>query len=159
MIDNENLREAVVSGLKDYLKIDVIRANQNEKPPSYPFLSYTVTQLQSENKGTYGVYEDGIDRIPVTQIWSISSLSDKEDESIMYATKAREWLEHIGRVYLKSKGVTVQSVTSVSNRDNVLTVEYEYKNGFDVVFYLMNEVENQAIKTGEYIENISVTRR
>ena len=49
---------------------------------------------------------------------------------------------------MKDNGVTVQSVTNVTNRDNILTVEYEYKNGFDVVFYLFDETENNINKSG-----------
>lgn len=142
MIDNENLRLKVVKGLKDYLQVPVIRGNQNAEPPSYPYIAFTVTTLSSENKGTYGEYDDGIDRKPTTQTWSISALSDNENEALTLAGKAHDWLDHIGRTYLSDNHIIIQSVTSVTSRDNVLTIEYEYKKGFDVVFWLYDEIEN-----------------
>ena len=155
MIDNENLRLKVVKGLKDYLQAPVIRGNQNAEPPDYPYVVYTVTTLSSENKGTYGEYDDGIDRKPVTQTWSISALSDNENEALTLAGKARDWLDHVGSVYLSDNHIIVQSVTNVTSRDNILTIEYEYKKGFDVVFWLLDEIQNPidiigAIETVEF---------
>ncbi len=148
MIDNENLRLTVVKGLKDYLDVPVIRSNQNAEPPNYPYVSYTVTTLENANNGTWGQYEDNIDRIPVTQTWSITVQSDKENESIFLTSKAREFLCHFGTTYFNDNNVIVQSVSSITNRDNLISVEYEYKNGFDVVFWLMNEEKNPVDETG-----------
>lgn len=157
MIDNEKLRTIVVKGLKKYLNIPVVRGNQNAAPPDYPYLSYNVTTLESANNGTWGEYEDNIDRIPVTQTWSITVQSNKEDESISFAGKARDWLIHSGRIYLNDNDVIVQSVTDITNRDNMISIEYEYKNGFDVVFWLMNEVERYAeSQTEEVIETVKI---
>lgn len=152
MIDAEHLRSVVVKGLKEYIGISVIRSNQNAEPPDYPYASYTITTPESANNGTYGVYDDGVDRLPVTQTWSITVQSDQFEESVTLASKAREWLQHTGTLYLNDNNVIVQSVTNITNRDNMISVEYEYKNGFDVVFWLMDEVE----MTVEEIESISI---
>lgn len=157
MIDNDKLRETVVTGIKNYLQIPFIQSNQNAEPPDYPFLSFTVIKLESENKGTWGEYDDGKDRKAVTQTWSISSLSNDENESIENASKAREWLDYVGRLFLKDNGVIVQSVGAITNRDNVLTTEYEYRNGFDVVFYMMNEVTNPLTESGQYIDEVKIS--
>lgn len=148
MIDVDKLKQVVVSGLKEYLGCEVIRTNQNAEPPAYPYVSYTITTLASANNGTYEEYTDGTTRKQLKQTWSITAQSNNESESVYLALKAREWLDYAGRVYLKDNGVTVQSVTNVTNRDNILTVEYEYKNGFDVVFYLFDETENNINKSG-----------
>lgn len=148
MIDNEKLRTIVVKGLKEYLNIPVIRGNQNAEPPDYPYLSYTVTTLEGANNGTWGEYEDNIDRIPVTQTWSITVQSDKDIESITLASKAREFLYHTGTCYLNDNDVIVQSITNITNRDSIISIEYEYKNGFDAVFWLMNEEKNPIEKIG-----------
>lgn len=155
MIDIEHLRTTVASGLRDYLGCPVVRSNQNEEPPPYPYCSYTITQLMSENKGTYGEYEDGTDRKPFTQTWSITVQSGDSSESMTLAVKAHEWLDHIGRIYLNDNGVIIQSVGNISNRDNILTVEYEYRNGFDVVFWLFNEVDSPKESTG-YVEGVDL---
>lgn len=149
MIDNENLRLKVVKELKNYLQIPIIRGNQNAEPPKYPYLSYNVTTVASENNGTYGEYSDGIDRKPVTQTWSITAQSDDENEALQLALKAHDWLDHIGRAYLSDNHIIVQSITSVTSRDSILTIEYEYKKGFDIVFWLYDEIENPIEYVGE----------
>lgn len=151
MIDFKNIYQTVAKGLKDYLGCSVIQSNQNKKMPAYPFVSYTITTPMSKYNGTYGVYKDGTKRKPFTQTWSISALSDDSDESVTLACKAREWLDEVGRTYLNDHDVIVQEIGSITNRDNVLTVEYEYKNGFDVVFWLFDTIEGTA-ETQDYIE-------
>ena len=153
MIDYKNIREAVCKGLKDYLKVPVIRNNQNKDPPLYPYVSYTVTTFSSANNGTYGEYEDGTDRKPVKQTWSITAQSDNNDESVTLAAKAREWLDHSGNLYLNDKNVIVEKVTNITNRDSIITVDYEYKNGFDVVFVLYDEIK---LTDKEYIESVEL---
>ena len=155
MIDFENIYRTVAKGLKEYLGCPVIQSNQNKKLPAYPFLSYTITMPMSEYNGTYGVYEDGTERKPFTQTWSISALSDDSDESLRLACKAREWLDRAGRNYLNDNDVIVQSIGSVTNRDNIISVEYEYKNGFDVVFWLFDTIEGTA-ETEEIIETAEI---
>lgn len=156
MVNLENLRLTVAKGLKKYLNCPVIKNNQNAEPPPYPYVSYTITTPMTENKGTYGEYEDGKARKPVNTVMSITAQSDDDIESYTLANKAREWLDYVGKVYLNDNGVIVQSVTSVTNRDNVLTAEYEYKKGFDCFFWGYDEVsipDNGVIETLEMGED------
>lgn len=155
IIDYDGLREVVVKGLKKYLNCPVIRSNQNDEPPKYPYVSYTITTVKSANKGTYGVYEDGKDRKPVKQIWSVTALSNDNTQSVTLACKASEWLDHVGTVYLNDNNVYVQSVGSVTNRDNFITIGYEYRNGFDVTFELFDVVDNPIAESG-YIETVDI---
>lgn len=155
MIDYENLRKTVVKGLKEYLKCPIIRSNQNAEPPKYPYLSYTIITPMSENNGTYGEYDDGKARKSVTQTWSITVQSDDNNESLNLANKAKEWLDYAGTTFLNDNNVVVQSVSNVSNRDNIISIEYEYKNGFDVFFNVFDEVTSN-IETVENIENVSI---
>ena len=152
MIDYDNMRAIVCKGLKEYLNCPVIRSNQNETPPPYPFISYTVTRPMSENKGTYGVYEDGVKRKPVNQTWSITALSDDNSESVALAVKAREWLDCFGTTYLSDNGVIVQSVGGVTNRDNFLTTGYEDRIGFDCFFWLFDTIESESEHDGDIEE-------
>ena len=155
MIDYDGLRRAVVTGLKAYLGVPIVRSNQNEDMPPYPYISYTVTTLASANKGTYGKYADGVDRKPVTQTWSITALASDNTESVTLACKAREWLDYVGTTYLSDKKVDVQSVGNITNRDNFLTTGYEYRNGFDVFFWLYDEVGSPVENDG-YIETVEL---
>lgn len=161
MIDYENMRLFVAKGLKEYCQIPVVRSNQIDELKEHnidTYLAYTITTLMSENKGSYGVYEDGTERKPFKQIWSISSISPDNVKSVTNACKAREWLDRVGNTYLSENGVIVVSVGSVTNRDNFLTVGYEYKNGFDVTFSLDDVIEGTAENDG-FIESTDIGTR
>ena len=155
MIDYKKMRERVAQGLKEHLGVPIIRGNQTAPAPPYPFGSYNATTIAGKNNGTWQRHSDGIDRLMVRSIWSFSFLSADYDESINLAIKAREWFQHTGRAWLAERGITVQSTTDITNRDNILTVEYERKNGFDVVFYVYDEVENLTGTNG-YIESAEI---
>lgn len=155
MIDYKHMRETIAKGLKDYLGVTVIRGNQSAAAPAYPYVSYNVTTMAGENNGTWQQHPDGIDRLMVKSFWSIATLSDDYDESVNLAIKAREWITHTGRAWLAERGITVQTCTPITNRDNILTVGYERKNGFDAVFYVFHEVDNPANTYG-YIEGAEV---
>lgn len=155
MIPFDKNEAVVVSGLAKFLGITMKRTNQMASAPAYPFGTYTVTTLASANNGTWQRHPDGKDRKLVRSIWSLSFLADNNDQSVQLAVKARDWLEHIGRTYLKDNEIIVQSTTEITNRDNLLTAGYEYKNGFDVVFYLYDEVDNPVEETG-YIETVEI---
>lgn len=157
MIDYKHMRGTVSKGLKEHVGVPVIRGNQTAPAPAYPFASYNVTTIAGANNGTWQQHDDGVDRKQVRSIWSLSFLSDDWDESVQLAVKAREWFEHTGRTWLADHGITVQSVGEITNRDNILTVEYERKNGFDVVFYVFDEVEN-PVGTNGYIESADAVR-
>lgn len=158
MIDIENMRQVIVSGLTNHLNCPVVRSNQNEEPPEeYPFVSYTITRLLSNHKGTWGEYSDGKDRTQATQTWSITIQSDDNSECMQLALSAHDYFERLGVQYLKDNNINVQSVDEITNRDNILTTEYEYRNGFDVVFGVMNETESKTDIVG-YIETAEIRR-
>lgn len=148
MIDYEGLRKAVVNGLRNYLDVPIVRSNQNAEMPKYPYVSYTIITLASSKSGTYGEYEDGCARKPVTSSWSFTALSDDNIESVTLANKARDWLDRVGDVFLSDNDVVVQSVGNITNRDNILTSEYEYRNGFDAVFWLYDEIKDSDPAAG-----------
>lgn len=158
LIDYKKMRETIPKGLKEYLGVPIIRGNQTAPAPAYPYGTYNVTTIAGANNGTWQQHEDGIDRLMVRSIWSFSFLSDDWDESVNLATKAREWFQHTGRSRLAEHGVTVQSTTEITNRDNILTVDYERKNGFDVFFYVYDEVGNPASTYG-YIESAEIAHK
>ena len=153
MIDLKTMRANVSKGLSDYLAIKVIRGNQTARAPTMPYGMYNITTIAGANGGTWQQHTDGIDRKMVRSIWSFSFLSADYDESIQLASKARGWFEHAGRVWLADRGIVVQSTTDITNRDNILTVEYERKNGFDVVFYVYDAVENPVENVGHIEES------
>lgn len=157
MIDLKDMRTAIAKGLREYIGVPVIRGDQTAKAPPYPYAVYNVTTIAAANNGTYQQHEDGIDRLMVRSIWSFSFLAADWETSVTLATKAREWFLHGGRVWLSDNGIAVQGATDIANRDNILTVEYERKNGFDVVFYVYDEAENPS-NSAESIEGVNFAR-
>ena len=157
MLDLKHIRTTLFTGLSEYLGIKMIRSDQTGPAPAYPYGTGKATTPAAANNGTWQQHEDGIDRLLVRSIWSLSFLSGDYDESVMLASKAREWLTHTGRTWLSENGIIVQSTTDIANRDNILTVDYESKHGFDVVFYVYDEAENPSATAGT-IESVNIAR-
>ena len=158
MIDYESLRLTVVKGLKKYIEKPLIRANQSAEPPPFPYSTYTITTFATENGGTYGEYSDGVARKPVKQIWSFTTHSDNYAEAVTIANKMREWLDYVGTTYLNENEVVIESVGSVGDRSNVLTMDYQYSQGFDCTFLVYDEIvmpDESTIETVVINENIS----
>lgn len=157
LIDYAKYRPGVIKGLRDYIGVPVIRSDQNAPVSEKSYLTYTITTIAGANNGTWQKHVDGIDRLMVESIWSFTSISNDWETSVNNAVKAKEWITHVGHAELSALGISVQSATSITNRDNVLTVEYERKNGFDVVFYVYDEVENPSNTYG-LIETVGINQ-
>lgn len=151
MIDFENIQRTVVKGLREYLKCSVICSNQAEQQEGYPYISYTITLLAGENNGSYGVYDDGTEVKSLPHTWSVTAVSNDDTQCMTLALKAREWFDRVGRTYFIDNNVNVNSVGSVTNRDNFITVGYEYRKGFDVFFVVDDVITGMAEQDG-YIE-------
>lgn len=154
MIKLREIEINIVEGLQKELSCIVIRANQTAPVPSYPYVGYTVTTPVIASKGTYGVYSDGLERKPIKQIWSLTALSNDSTESMNLALKTQNWFDRRGRIYLKDRDIVVRNVSDITNRDNFLTIEYEYRNGVDVTFSFMDEISVDK----EYIETVNLNK-
>ena len=62
------------------------------------------------------------------------------------------WFE--SAVYLKDKNISITGIGGINNRDNMLTIEYEYRKGFDCVLNVMNYLEGNV----ENIDKFEVER-
>ena len=158
MRDNETV---IVDGLKDYLSTrekpcEVIRANQTGKIPAFPYGTYTVTTPIQYRGGTFSVAEDGTRYKSVLQIWSFTFQSDDYDECMNISLKACDWFQLVGVTYLNDHGITVRRVGNVNNRDNLITIEYEHRNGFDVTFGLLHTINVTEEELGGYIEKANL---
>lgn len=72
--------------------------------------------------------------------------SDDDNEALEIAMRAKDWLEHAGRMDLNSNNIVVKSVSDIDSRDNLLSIEYEYRKGFDMVLSLMSVVEDKLLE-------------
>lgn len=151
MINHKAIRETIAEGLAAYCGCKVIMANQTAEAPKRPYISFTITTAMVANNGTYGVHKDGTERKPVKQIWSFTVQSESSDEAQELANMAYDWFDNLGTEYLNERDVIVETLTNITNRDNLLTSMYEYRCGFDVTFTFMNVVtpNRDVIETAE----------
>lgn len=163
MIDFRTIEETIRASLENWLRskgftCPVILANQASPSPPYPYLSYTVTTPQNANMKQYSVSADGTRYKPLVQTWSFTVQSADNAEALEIALQAHDWFELIGNTYLSDNGIVAQRVGSISNRDNMISIQYEYRRGFDVDFLLMFTISGEDSETAGYIETATVTR-
>ena len=148
LIDQENIDIIIAWGLSNATGCEVVKSNlANARIPNYPYISFTVLNTDTK-KGTYSV-SNGQRYMPLTQTWSLTVQGDNDNKTQLAAMKAKDWLEEAGRLYLNDHGIVVQNVGAITNRDTLLTIEYEYRKGFDAVLSIMNVVE---MRDGETID-------
>lgn len=152
MINQKKIESTIVRGLQDYLGCPVILANQHSPAPAYPYVSFTVTSPKTTNNGTYGTAYDGVSFKNIKQNWSFTSQSNDDDQCNEIALKAHDWFSQIGIVLLSDNNIHVNSVKDINNRDNLITIQYEYRRGFDVVFDVMDVIEYEF----ETIESVKL---
>lgn len=158
LIDHRSNELLIVNGLQEWLSkkgynCPVIMANQVVPIPPYPYIAYTVTSLVSGNMKTYGVEADGTRTKPVVQIWSFTVQSEDSTQADSVAMEAYDWFVLSGNIYLSDNGIVAQRVGSIGNRDNLLSIEYEYRRGFDVEFLLVDEISKEDAEQAGYIED------
>lgn len=161
MIDFRKNELIIVNGLQEWLAkkgydCPVIMANQAAPIPAYPYISYTVTSILSNTKG-YSVGEDGTRYKPMAQSWSFTIQSDDDVVAMNVAMEAYDWFALSGNTYLSDNRIVAQRVGNVTNRDNLISVEYEYRRGFDVEFLLMFEISKEDSETSGYINEADIT--
>lgn len=149
MIDFKNIRTVIADALAEYTGCPVVMANQTAHIPKYPYISFTVTTPARSNNGTYGAYSDGVYKKPINQIWSFTAQSGAPDEAQELALKAHNYFDYIGIEHLKENGIVVSRLGDITNRDSLLSVNYEYRNGFDVTFGLMDKIDSLELNEGE----------
>lgn len=138
-------------GIKGLLGCEVVRSNITSKVPPYPYVSFTVTSIQ-ESGGTYADdYEKKWNLARITYSWTVQS--DDDAECWEKVQRLHDWFIGDGRLYLQDNGLAFSSLGDINQRDNVITIEYEYRKGFDTVFNLLNFVERDT----ETIETFTPT--
>lgn len=157
MINQKKIESAIIKGLQDYLKYPVILANQHSPAPSYPYVSFTVTSLKAANNGTYASHHDGVFYKHYRQRWSFTAQSDDDDQCSEIALKAYNWFSQIAITYLSDNEIYIERLEDINNRDNLITIQYEYRRGFDVTFVVMDVIEYD-FETIEKVDLIKPTK-
>ena len=131
----------IVNGLQEYLGCPVILANQHSPAPKYPYVSFTNIAPIKANNGTFCTNFDGHYHKAVKQTWSFTVQSDNDSECSEIVSKAFDWFSLVGIDYLSDNQIYVERLEDIRNRDNLITIQYEYRRGFDVVFVINDEID------------------
>lgn len=158
MVNLQSIRDKITGLIKKHLNIEAFRVNQNAPPPAYPYIGYTITTLMKTNNGTYSEYVENDDRVyckEFQQIWSFTVYAADDMQSKEIAIALYDYLDNIGSVELSDNNIVIQLIGDITNRDTLLTIDYEYRNGFDVTFAFMNEIRRD--KTVGVIDTANIT--
>lgn len=159
MIDYRNIEKIIIRGLEQYFGniAKIIMANQTAPAPKYPYISYTIITPIVATGGEYGFFNDGNYYKQMNQIWSFTVQSNNQTQCSNIAIMAYDYFNHHGITYLSDNNISVVRTTNITNRDNLLTAEYEYRQGFDVTFGLMNQITPSVEEQLEIIEKGKIT--
>jgi len=135
-----DIESKIVTELEKYVGCTVVMSNQTSPSPPYPYISYTIiTPVHNEN-GTYCM-KDGVYYQPMLQTWSLTAHSDDNRVCQRLGMRMYDFFARSGRMNLNNIGTAISSKTDLMNRDNYLTIQYEYRLGMDVTFRLMHQLD------------------
>lgn len=145
------VRNLLVSGLHEHMRLNVALSNQLNPEMELPFILYSVTAPYIPEGGTgdmqFMANEDGTVKVTrceqptCTFSFTICSADRQtkdgfvlgEDEALDLAEKAQGWFLHTGYEYISGKGLTVVDVANVQERSFLQVDEEARRYGFDVV--------------------------
>lgn len=130
----------IVTQLENYVNCPVILTNQTSPVSPYPYISYTITTPVHHADGTY-CFQNGVYYQPMLQTWSLTAHSDNNRDCQKLGMRMYDFFARAGRQALYQKQIAVSSKTDVMTRDNLLTIQFEYRCGMDVTFRLMYRLE------------------
>jgi len=125
--------------------------------PAYPYVSFTVINTNTK-KGTYAEYttETGekIFVMPALQVWSFTAQSDDDAQAMEIALKINDFFAEAKRKELEDADIVVADIGAITPRDNMLTIEYEYRKGLDITLRLNNIITDVTTET---IDKVALT--
>lgn len=148
----------ITTKLKQVLQCEIVKSNQIHKKPPYPYVSFTITTPVHAEGGTYCEAEDGTRYRDLLQTWSVTVQSEKDNEANELAMKAFDWFQVQGNFDLQDNGIVVADVSDITNRDNLISIEYEYRYGFDVTFRMRHEITRTKEEQENTIETIDLNK-
>lgn len=159
LTNHEVVRNAIISGLHDYMGMLVIQASSIGDMPKYPFITYTVTspylRLGYDEEYTEQVNSNIQNRhvLHYERVFSFTIVAKEEDVAMDTCMKAVRYFRNDGVLALKDKDIVVAEITNVTARDNFITIDYDRRYGFDVRIRLADE---EIRETAEIIEHVNL---
>ncbi len=140
MLAHKRQWETIATLLEANIHCPVVLANQTAPSPPYPFLSFTILTPVHAEQGTY-CFDNGIYYQPMLQTWSFTAQSDDYAACQEISMRMYDFFARAGRAALYRNQIAVASLTDLTARDNLLTVQYVYRCGMDVTFRTMHQLE------------------
>ena len=155
MMDVKSLQREMLRLLEDYTGYKVVPANTTKQMPNYPYISYSLLNVDTR-KGTYSAHTgtkivEGIETpvnmlsMPASIKYSFTVQSDDDVEALIHSISIKDFFEESKRQELADIGLIVSDVGGITPRDNMLTIEYEYRKGLDVTLSLNNVMESADV--------------
>ncbi|PIC73340.1 hypothetical protein [Sporosarcina sp. P17b] len=154
MLDLNRIRTPLIKGLKEATGNTVIMADQSGKPPQYPYFTLKILSAgQTVGQCTETVVEDDVVLSQATElVVSVTSYSDKLDQSFEDIHKAFGWFKGTGMYQLQEQSVAIVKVQPIDSRDNFVSIEFERRFGFDVRLRVTTQTQ---VHVG-FIEHVGV---
>ena len=150
-------KKAMLSLLENYTGCLCVPSNTTEEMPAYPYISFSVINT-SAKKGTYAACTDDTGAevlyMPMLQVWSFTAQSDDDAEAMEKAMLISDFFAEAGRQALGDNDIIVADIGAITPRDNLLTIEYEYRKGLDITLRFNNVI---ADTTTDTIEQVTLT--
>lgn len=139
MVEKDN-EAYIVDALARYMHQPVVLTNTTAPVPPYPYTSYTILNPVIATGGTY-CFSHGVYYQPMTQVWSFTTHTDDPIASPRFGMRLYDFFARAGREGLYHHHIVVADVGSVTSRDNLLTLQFEYRTGADVTFRMMHRLD------------------
>ena len=152
LINQATIQQVILSKLEQYTGCTCVPSNTTKQMPAYPYISFSVINTRTR-KGTYNKV-DNVTYMPMSQVWSFTVQSDNDTEALEKAMNICDFFAEAKRIELEDNGIVVADVGQIVPRDNLLTIEYEYRKGLDVTLSLTNVIEDLTNAT---INNVTLT--
>ena len=152
MIPQAAIQRIMLSMLEEYTGCTCVPSNTRKKMPAYPYISFTNINTKIHG-GTYSATKHNGKEIlfkPMTQKWSFTVQSNDDLEAYKKALLINDFFAEAKRQELSDNDIIVAEIGTITPRDNLLTIEYEYRKGLDVTLRLNNiiaEPDNGTIET------------
>lgn len=154
MIPQAEIQQTMLSLLEVYTGCTCVPSNTTKQMPAYPYISFSVINTGTQ-KGTYAATtkEDGTAVLfkPALQKWSFTVQSDNDAEALGKAMLISDFFAEVKRQELADNDIIVADIGAITPRDNLLTIEYEYRKGLDITLRLNNVIENTTTETVEKV--------
>ena len=150
MINYKDIVATVNKVIKGETGNYAVPQNTTEQQPKYPFTTYTITSPYIAGRGA--VEGDTVTE-SVEIVLSLTFVSDDRFQPPSMAQQVASSFKHPKiQTQLREQGVIFVRNDGFGNRDTFITIETEFRHGFD----LRLRVQNTTIKESESIENIEI---